>query len=410
MSDLTLAQRLLVRIGQISERSDVIVQQQSVSRGNVLSRIGKWQPKLPADMYAFYRAINGLKFNYSFADSPDDWHGLEFVALDEEGRKTIDTFRNIYRIPHQVAKRYPNYFFQDGAVDPETPVLFFFGDDGAWGIIMIGEGDKATFHHWDNDGFVRYLTSSFTELIEKLIARGFAHTWAYSDDHPDTDAVLARLAKPSPPRTTFGIDGGSFGVSIGDGYAYDDDFFVAGGSTRQSASGAWHDEASQGAFVGGEDRAHREVVFVDRRHHGKGCDVGHERAGYRKRNRDDFGEHFRCGAGPIAMAKLRIEYLAGPIPLQPYETTLLRVLHRIEGLHVTDGLPWPSEVLSYTHWPRHNLGWTPFISCTWDYEFKGDKNKVATFDVVLDGARAEGMEVGKTYASTALPSVEGRIG
>lgn len=410
MSDLTLAQRLLVRIGQISERSDVIVQQQSVSRGNVLSRIGKWQPKLPADMYAFYRAINGLKFHYSFADSPDDWHGLEFVALDEEGRKTIDTFRNRYRIPHQVAKRFPNYFFQDGAVDPETPVLFFFGDDGAWGIIMIGEGDKATFHHWDNDGFVRYLTSSFTELIEKLIARGFAHTWAYSDDHPDTDAVLARLAKPSPPRTTFELTVEALE-------------YRSATDTRMAMISSWPEEVRDkvlralGMTKQAKELSSAEKIALIEKSCSSIDDITEKVAtsvmnalGYRKRNRDDFGEHFRCGAGPIAMAKLRVEYLAGPIPLQPYENTLLRVLHRIEGLHVTDGLPWPSEVLSYTHPPRHNLVWTPFISCTWDYEFKGDKNKVATFDVVLDGARAEGMEVGKTYASTALPSVEGRIG
>jgi hypothetical protein len=202
MSDLTLAQRLLARIGQISQRSDVIVQQQSPSRGG-RSRLSKWASKLPPDMYAFYQALNGVKFCYAFADAPDNWHGLEFVALEEDGRKTIDTYRNKYRIPHQPSKRYPNYFFDEGAVDPNTPVLFFFGDDSGWGIIMLGEGEKASFHHWNNDGYVRYLTSSFTELVEKLIARGFAHTWAYSDNHPDTDDVLRRLATPVPPRKTF---------------------------------------------------------------------------------------------------------------------------------------------------------------------------------------------------------------
>jgi len=166
MSNLTLAQRLLVRIGQISQRSDVIVQAQSPSRSGG-NRLNKWQSKLPADMYAFYQAINGLKFHYAFADAPDHWHGLEFVALEEDGRKMIDTFRNIYRIPHQAAKKYPAYFFQDGEVDPNTPVLFFFGDDSGWGIIMTGEGPNASFPHWDNDGYLKDRGTSFTGVLEK---------------------------------------------------------------------------------------------------------------------------------------------------------------------------------------------------------------------------------------------------
>jgi hypothetical protein len=132
--------------------------------------------------------------------------------------------------------------------------------------------------------------------------------------------------------------------------------------------------------------------------------------GYRKRNREEFADFFRCTTGPVATARLRVEYIDGPIPLQPYENVLLRVLHHVDGFHVTDDLPWPKELLSFTNPQRHKLQWTPFIGCSWDYEFKGDKNKVAIFDVVMDAARAEGMEVGKTYASTALPSVEGRIG
>ena len=54
---------------------------------------------------------------------------------------------------------------------------------------------------WDNDGFVKRLDGSFTELVERLMARGFAHTWAYSDTHPDTDEVLRRLAVEVPLRS-----------------------------------------------------------------------------------------------------------------------------------------------------------------------------------------------------------------
>jgi hypothetical protein len=409
MSNLTLAQRLLVRIGQISQRSDVVVHQQSASRASG-KRLSKWQSKLPADMYAFYQSVNGLKFHYGFADTADSFHGLEFVALEEDGRKMIDTFRNIYRVPHQAAKRYPNYFFQEGELDPNASVLFFFGDDGAWGLIMTGEGENASFHHWDNDGFVKPRGSSFTELVEKLIDHGFAHTWAYSETHPETDEVLKRLAIPSPPRKTFNVTIESLTQRSAE-------------ETRLAIVSSWSEEVRDKILraLGMTKQAkglssQEKIAFIEKTCASietiteKVATAVMNAIGLRKRNRDEFAEFFRCGACPVATAKIRIEYIDGPIPLQPYENVLLRVLHHVNGFHVTDGLPWPAELLSYTNPQRHNLQWTPFLSCSWDYEFKGEKNKVATFDVVMDAARAEGMEVGKTYASTALPSVEGRIG
>lgn len=409
MSDLTLAQRLLVRIGQISQRSDVIVQQQSSSRAGG-KRLSKWQSKLPADMYAFYQAVNGLKFHYAFVDAPNEWHGLEFVALDEDGRKMIDTFRNTYRIPHQPAKRYPNYFFQEGEIGSDTPVLFFFGDDGGWGLIMTGEGESASFHHWDNDGFVKSRGHSFTELVDKLITRGFAPTWAYSDEHPDTEAVLKRLAVPAAPRKTFEVTVESLEQRSAE-------------ATRMALIASWNEHLQDkvlralGMTKLAKGLSSAEKVALLEKTCGSMDAITDKIAtavmnalGYKKRNQDDFAAFFRCGAGPVALARLRVEYLEGPIPLQPYENVLPRVLHRVEEFHVTDGIPYPPELLSYTNPQRHDLHWTPFISCSWDYEFKGDKNKIATFEVTLDASRTEGMEVGKTYASTALPSVEGRIG
>lgn len=408
MSDLTLAQKLLVRIGQISQRSDVIVQLQSSSRPGG-KRINKWQSKLPADMYAFYQAVNGLKFCYSFAGVPDSWNSLEFIALEEDGRKMIDTYRNIYRVPHQAAKRYPNYFFQDGEIDPDTQVLFFFGDDGAWGLIMKGEGENASFHHWDNDGFVKYRGKSFTELLEKLIDRGFAHTWAYADDHPDTAEVVKRLATPVPPRKTFEVTVESLTTRSAE-------------DMRTAVIASWTDQVRDKVLralgmtkdAKGLSAAEKTALIE------KTCrstDTSSEKVaasvmsalGYRKAGVADFNSYFRCGKGAVASVRLRVEYIDGPIPLQPYEDTLRRVLHHVEGFHVTDGIPYPPELLSYTNPQRHGLSWSPFISCSWDYEFKGEKNKVATFDIMLDAERAEGMEVGKTYDSTALPSVEGRI-
>jgi hypothetical protein len=98
------------------------------------------------------------------------------------------------------------------------------------------------------------------------------------------------------------------------------------------------------------------------------------------------------------------------MPLQPFGETLLRVLHSVEEFHVTEGAPCAPEVIDFMNLRRHGIEWSPLLSCAWDFEFKGKANKIATFDLTLDAEHARGMEVGKTYASTALPSVEGRIG
>lgn len=192
---LSLAQRLLLKLGEIAARGDVTIHRKS---GSWSGPIKRWEPVLPADMYAFYRALNGLTFYYAFTDRPDDWHGFRILSLDQNGKGTIDAWSARVHLRRQAVKRYPKHFFQEGALAAETPALFFLGSDDAWGVIMTGEGENTSFYHWDNDGFVRYLTGSFTELIDRLIDRGFAHTWAYADQHPDTDAVVARLAQPAP--------------------------------------------------------------------------------------------------------------------------------------------------------------------------------------------------------------------
>lgn len=409
MKELTLAQRLLVRIGQISRRSDVIVRQQTTPWGSGRSRIAKWQGKLPADMFAFYNELNGIQFHYSFADDPSGYHGLEFVALNDDGRKTIDTLRRTFRIPRQAAKRFPEYFFQPGDVEANKQVLFFFGDDSAWGVLMIGEGESASFHHWDNDGFVKYLSGSFTELVERLIARGFAHTWAYSDSHPITDDVLRRLAIEAPPRKSFELT-----IEAIQPWSAADrrkvlitswseeqrgNALKALGLAKQAKGASPEDVIAmiEGAVATLEPITEKVAAGVMRS------------IGFGKRDRAFFASYFRCDTGPMTVVRLRLKYLKGPIPLEESHATLVRVLHSIEGFHVTDGLPFPSEVIELMNPDRRGFSFEPFISCAWAYKFHGNDDKEAIFTLVLDPARAEGMEVGKTYTSTALPSVEARI-
>jgi hypothetical protein len=92
------------------------------------------------------------------------------------------------------------------------------------------------------------------------------------------------------------------------------------------------------------------------------------------------------------------------------DRALLRILHGVEGLHVSDGCPYPSEVLRFTDLRRQKLGWSPFVGLKYGRTPEGNGETERAFDIVLDASRAQGMEVGKTYASSALSRVEGQIG
>ena len=409
MSALTLAQRLLLRIAEISERSDVIVQQQSAPWSGPL---GKWASKLPADMMAFYQECNGLVFRYAFADKPDEWHGLELVSLDSDGKKMIDSYRRTYRIPRQSAKRFPEYFFQDGAVEKDAQVLFFFGSDDAWGVLMIGEGESATFHHWDNDGFVSYRESSFTKLIERLMDRGFAHTWLYSDSHPDTDAVMARLATPAPPRPTFEITVTTL------------EPVTAAELRRDQLAAQRADDQERMLKVLGDGKGLKGLSDADR--------LARLLLAFPKERPDDalaaklirargykgsdpaqaalwFFYEFPYGDEPLVRAQLDLRTLPSRIPVQTQDETLIRALHGVPGLRVTEGFPGDPRLLRAVYLTRQRIFWTPFLRSELVKDWGRGKKPTPSFKVVLRASQAEGLEAGKTYTSFGLPGVEGRI-
>ncbi|MEY3212551.1 MAG: hypothetical protein RIT28_3032 [Pseudomonadota bacterium] len=409
MSALSLAQRLLLRIAEISERSDVIVHQQSRSWSGPL---GKWASKLPADMMAFYEECNGLVFRYAFVDKPDEWHGLELLALDSDGKKLIDTYRRTYRIPRQSAKRFPEYFFQDGAVEKDAQVLFFFGSDDAWGVLMIGEGEATSFHHWDNDGFVSYRESSFTKLIERLMDRGFAHTWLYSDTHPDTDAVVARLAKPAPPRPTFEITVQS-AVPVTAADLRRDELAALRADDQERMLKALGDGKGLKG-LSDADRLARLVAAFPTERPDDALAVKLLRArGYKGRDPAQavasFFSEFPYGDEPLVRLQLDLRTLASRIPVQTQDETLVRALHGVPGLHVTEGFPGDPQLLRAIYLTRWRIYWTPFLRSTLVKDWGRGKRPTPSFQVVLRASQAEGLEAGKTYTSFGLTGVEERV-
>lgn len=407
MTSPTLAQRLLIQLGKISERADVVVQQQSL---NWSCSIKRWEKVLPADMYAFYQELNGLAFFYTFRDEPDGWHGVQLLALDRNGSKTIDTSRGFYRIPRQAAKRYPEYFFQPDQIAPSTPALFFLGSDDAWGVIMTGEGEKVSFYHWDNDGYMRYLTSSFTELIERLIDRGFAHTWAYADKHPDTDAVMARLAQPAPRAP--------YTVRVLQREEQDEEAY------RRKLLGALAYDVRDKLLraLGARDLLKADLEVKVSALAERLADEGLEDAvalkalgalGYpaRLRSMELFRRRFHVGGGEVAHLEVEIttESARGTAGAWDQVVFLTRVLQGCPGVDLSAGFPGAHEALRYTRFTRRFDAWSPFLELQQPGEWGEVAPYKATYTFTLPIAQAAGLEAGAALASSALETVEDRI-
>lgn len=201
---LTLAERLLVRIGAIARRSDVIVHCLRVGFGDMAA----WASSLPPDMLAFYKRVNGLVFSYSFADDPESvHHGIRFIELAADGRtaRERDTLRPTW--PRARAGDYDEHVLRrdDGvasfgelAPDAETMALFFEGASDAAGHFLFGDASSARFGRWTNDGWARPLAgATFTTLVEDAIEGGLS--WD-PPGHRDRVKRVERLAKPCESR------------------------------------------------------------------------------------------------------------------------------------------------------------------------------------------------------------------
>lgn len=396
--ELTLAERLIVHAGALSRRSDIVVRTRSAPWSGP---IGRWQSVLPRDMFEFYSQINGLSFGYSLADDPDGYNGFALIALLEDGKRTVDTVSRQYRIPRQKAKRYPEYFFQPGEIDPETEVLFFFGSDDAWGILMLGEGPDASFAQWDNDGFVKRLPWTFTELIERLIDNDFAHTWAY-DSHPETAAVKAAIARPHARRTTFELDVHAIER-------------VSAAAYRANSLARLSDEALlkfAKAFAKPPKNATREqcLALIEEGLADpsavteKQAAAAMKATGHRKPTLALFAERYALGVAAIANLDATLHYVgdAKEVYLEP--STLLRALDAIDGVTVGESLGLPPGLVQYVYPPRWSVYSASFLSCEYDFDAPVDARS-KRFRVSARAEQLAPLEAGKRYPSSALASV-----
>lgn len=197
-AELTLAERLLIFMGKMAEREDVMITLHHTWSGPVKS----WASALPEDMLAFYEQCNGVKFFYEMKESKVTG-GIFLLGLDRNGKGVIEPAERRGRIvsPRAPASKYGEYFLDESSsIAPDDKVLFWYGSMSGWGLLMVGEtGDDVSFHTWDNDGFTSSMSvQSFSEIIERGLERAFVHTWHY-DEHPLLEESLAEVQIEDPP-------------------------------------------------------------------------------------------------------------------------------------------------------------------------------------------------------------------
>lgn len=198
-SELTLAQKILVWIGKTASRNDVTINKIKVPLGEQLS---KWSEILPSDMLPLYNQINGISFYYNVGENTSN--GLNIIGLEADGKRTFNPYSMSYFIPYQKAKAFGEYFLDDEsetAISPDSEVLFFFGDDATWGILMVGRGENTTFYKWGNDGDTHFINKSYTQILEQGIERSFGTNWLDDQIHPDNKKLLDLLAVENQKKT-----------------------------------------------------------------------------------------------------------------------------------------------------------------------------------------------------------------
>jgi hypothetical protein len=395
---MTLTHRLVTRIAQLARRSDITIHELRSTSGSSLT---KWESVMPPDMYAFYKSLNGITFYYGIDGEADSWHGMRFISADKDGKKMFNVKGGYmyYTNPRKNGKKFGEYFFQD---PPDEDVTFFFGSDDAWGVLMLGTGASASFSKWDNDGFLNSMGSSFTAIVDQLIANNFAHTWAY-DAHPDTEKLRALLAREVPLRKTFELTV----EARADKSAHD---------LRLQRIGAATDPAiaklikllGLPAPAKGATRADKVALITT------ACaDLSHideETAAAmmtalkeHDRTRAGLRHYLQSGADQLSYLTLKLKHVIKDATFSESSETLIRALAAIDGISFAHDLPVDPNLFQAVDLHRSGIPWQPLIGLSWDYSFKGRSGaKTATFEVVMDARRAEGLEAGRTYDSTAL--------
>ncbi len=398
---MTLAQQVLVWIGKIASRSDVKIEESRIRFGEKLS---KWQDILPAEMLSFYNSVNGLSFLFSCGDQT--WNGFTLLGLDSDGKRTYHPATNYYKMPYAKASSFSYFLHEESelTIDKNDEVLFFIGDDAAWGAIMVRSKTGIAFYDWDNDGFVNRFDGEFSDILEQGIRRHFGTNWIDERLHPENQRLIDLLSQESEPLKTYALTVNE--LEELNGSAYRKFFGRRSGlyvvnllrralgladfepETSDEELGEWVDLAFSNPASFSADQVKAVMKAVDG-----------------NKTKKAMVAFFRMGTDLPPVTRLKLTLRKEYETLSGYSTELLlRVLGNLENSTFCHDFPLHPDMLSYTNYRRFCF-YRPFIYCR-DNQFEGaykerDEQEII-FDLVVTSERTTGLEAGKVYDSFVL--------
>lgn len=394
---MTLAQEVLVWIGKIASRSDVKVEESRIRFGEKLSR---WQEILPGEMLAFYNDINGLSFNFTLGD--DSWNGFTLLSLDPDGKQMYHPKTNYYKMPFAKAGSFSHFLNDESEliIDKNDEVLFFIGDDSAWGAIMVRSANGIAYYDWDNDGFVTRFDGNFQDIIRQGIERHFGTNWIDEQVHPQNQKLIDKLSEPAKPLKTYELTVTE--MEELDGPAYRNFYGRRAGSYFASK---FRHALGQPAF--GPDTTDEEIgnwteqTFADTSSFSADQVKAVMKVAGGNKTKKAMAEFFRMAdAEPVVRLKLKLKKEYGEL-LSDSTEQLLRVLNGIENSVFCHDFPLHPDMIPYTNYRRFCF-YRPFIFDRNNAFEDGRNPREMIFDMVVTKERTAGLEPGKTYDSSVL--------
>ncbi len=396
---LSLKQRLFIWMGKMAKRSDIKV---NVARVHIGDELRKWQDIIPEDMLKFYNGVNGVEFFYTGPDG--SYNGVCIVGLSRDSRNTFSAENMHYRLPYQKAKSYGEYFLNDNSeISPEADVLFFIGDDSAYGILLVNEDDKSLFYEWDNDGEVKLLPVTFTELIERGISRHFGIHWWQKEIHHENQKLIDALAIEPKQTKNFELTVDKIEELNESAYRK----FLGSKLSKYILKKVYTalDKEFNESIT-----AEEKGIFVDKYfddasvYKAPQIKTVMKAFGNKKITKKAFVEYFRIGAEPVVKLNFTLKRVSGLIESDHIYDIIPRILYNLEFSNFFCDDEVDKDLINYTNLIRYfnsdvYLSFKNNFSANGDYDPKSE----FSFELVVTKERAEGFEEGKTYDSYVLP-------
>lgn len=404
MSELTLAQELIVWGAALARRSDVVVLSQAFGEPG-LSRA--WRQALPAAIAQLYDELNGFAISWRFVDEATPTGQLSLRRCEMPGKKLVDLSRSSAASSAREAARY-GLASSDAVTDPSEPLALLVSDGPDASLYASLRHDALIIWRAQQEP-ERLVASAIAACLRRGMACGFAPGWLAAQD--PTPITAQRLKDHSPQRAPFTL-------MVLEATPYDAHAQLEYLGRRLEASsvkrllkalGQPVPDSLYEPSVRGE-RFAQALGALDALDHAQ-IELVHKALATHQRGRAALVHWLGVVEPELVFVKISVTFdkAQATLPLEAYAScTLDRALYEVSPLaNIAQQAPLPFELLSSCFLPRIKRDyWSPFYrGATLVEPWRGRQLRHATFEGLMPPSLAAGLVVGQPLRSTALPSV-----